>query len=92
MGKRYIGIDLDDRNVRVAVLAEEKGGILPVSIGSHTFAGAEELPQSLQELLGGERRLGDRSAAALPARDGFVRHIKKARWRVPAGLSADLWR
>jgi general secretion pathway protein L len=76
MGKRFIGIDFDDRCVRVAILTEEKGRVSAVSVDQRSFAGEEELLQCLPELLGGERRLGDRLAAALPARDGFVRQLK----------------
>jgi general secretion pathway protein L len=76
MGKRFIGIDFDDRCVRVAILSEEKGQITPISVDKRTFADTEELLQSLPELIGGERRLGDRVAAALPAREGFVRQLK----------------
>jgi len=76
MGKRFIGIDFDDRCVRVAILSEEKGQITPISVDKRTFADTEELLQSLLELIGGERRLGDRVVAALPAREGFVRQLK----------------
>lgn len=76
MGKRFIGIDFDDRCVRVAILTEEKGRIIPVSVDKRSFAGDEELLQSLPGLIGGEKRLGDRLAAALPAREGFVRQLK----------------
>ena len=76
MGKRFIGIDFDDHCVRVAIFSEEKGGIIPISVGKRSFAGTEELLQCLPELLGGVKRLGDRVAAALPARDGFVRQLK----------------
>ncbi|HEY7745278.1 MAG TPA: hypothetical protein VIA07_02995, partial [Desulfuromonadales bacterium] len=76
MGKRFIGIDFDGHCVRVAILTEEKGQSSPVSVVKHCFAGNEELLQSLPELIGGERRLGDRVAAALPAREGFVRQLK----------------
>jgi len=75
MGKRLIGIDFDQHCVRVAILDEEKGRITPVSVDKRTFADNAELLQFLPELIGGERRLGDRLAAALPARDGFVRQL-----------------
>lgn len=76
MGKRFIGIDFDGRCVRIAILTEEKGRIIPVSVGKRSFAGDEELLQSLPELVGGEKRLGDRLAASLPAKEGFVRQLK----------------
>jgi general secretion pathway protein L len=75
MGKRFIGIDFDDRCVRVAILSEEKGQITPISVDKRAFADTEELLQCLPELIG-ERRLGDRVATALPAREGFVRELK----------------
>lgn len=75
MGKRLIGIDIDKLCVRVAILDEDKGRITPVSVDKRTFADEEELLRFLPELIGGERRLGDRLAAALPARDGFVRQL-----------------
>lgn len=75
MGKRFIGIDFDDHSVRVAILTEEKGRIIPVSVDKRSFSSEEELLQSLPELIGGEKRLGDRLAAALPAREGFVRQL-----------------
>lgn len=76
MGKRFIGIEFDDRCVRVAILSEEKGRISLVSADKRSVADTEELLQCLPELLGGERRLGDRLAAALPAREGFIRQLK----------------
>jgi general secretion pathway protein L len=75
MGKRFIGIDFDDRCVRVAILTEEKGRNLAVSVDKRTFADDEERLQCLLELIGRETRLGDRLAAALPARDGFIRQL-----------------
>ncbi len=75
MGKRFIGIDFDDRCVRVAILTEEKGRNIAVSVDKRSFTDDEERLQCLLELIGRETRLGDRLAAALPAREGFIRQL-----------------
>jgi general secretion pathway protein L len=74
--KRLIGIDIDRSRVRVAIAHEEKGAAKLVSLAEKNFQGPEEFLPALEEALGGERHFGDRLAAALPAGDGFVRHLK----------------
>jgi general secretion pathway protein L len=75
MAKRLFGIDIDSRFLRAVVAHEDKGKTTLVAATRIPYAGQEELLAALGGLMGGERRLGDRVAAALPARDGFVRQL-----------------
>jgi general secretion pathway protein L len=76
MAKRLFGIDIDSRFLRAVVALEDKGKTTLVAATKVPYAGQDELLAAIGELMGGERRLGDRVAAALPARDGFVRQLK----------------
>lgn len=75
MARRFFGIDIDSRHLRVALLTEEKGKVTLAATGKRPCADAEELAAGLRELLG-ERHFGDRLAAALPAGAGFVRQLR----------------
>ncbi len=75
MAKRFIGIDVDRASVRIVLAREEKGELLLLSAEERPFGGPEELAGALREILGEERHLGDRLAAALPAGAGFFRRL-----------------
>jgi general secretion pathway protein L len=75
MARRFIGIDIDARHLRAAILAEERGGLTLEATLRRPRTEVEELTAALAELLG-ERHLGDRLAAALPAGEGFVRQLQ----------------
>ncbi len=74
MEKRYIGIDIDSRCVRVAVASQDDRELLAVL--EKPYAGPEELLAALREILGDTRLFGDRVAAAIPAGEGFVRTLR----------------
>jgi type II secretory pathway component PulL len=76
MAKRFIGIDIDPSQVRVAVLEADRGAATLTAVAGRPYAGADELLPAIQELLGDPPALGDRLAAALPARGAFVRWLQ----------------
>lgn len=74
MARRFIGIDIDARHLRAAILTEERGKPTLERVVTRPRGEDEELSAALQELIG-EHRFGDRLAAALPAGEGFVRQL-----------------
>ncbi|PLX85326.1 MAG: hypothetical protein C0617_04440 [Desulfuromonas sp.] len=97
MAKRFIGIDIDSRHLRVAIAASDKGQATLVSATSQPYADREELLQKLRKAVGGPPRYGDRLAAALPAGEGFARwlsfpfaDLKKIEAALSFELSAQL--
>jgi general secretion pathway protein L len=76
MSKRFIGIDIDGRVLRTAVIGQERGATALLSVGRSEYADAEELAAALRALGAGENPFGTRTAAALPAGEGFVRRLR----------------
>lgn len=76
MAKRFIGIDIDRSQVRVAVLEAERGETSLATLAGRQIAGPEELIPALQELLGEAPAIGDRLATALPPSGAFVRWLR----------------
>ncbi len=76
MAKRFIGIDIDPSQVRVAVLEAERGAATLTAVAGRPYTGADELLPAIQELLGDPPTFGDRLATALPARGAFVRWLQ----------------
>jgi general secretion pathway protein L len=75
MAKRLIGIDIQPGWLRVAVAAEEKGGVKLLQAEGRPFADEQEMIAALREILGGDPGYGDRLAADLPARESFFRRL-----------------
>jgi general secretion pathway protein L len=75
MSRRFFGIDIDRSSVRVAIAGEEKGEIRLLAILHAPCDPPGEPDSALQELLGADKQLGDRMAAALPAGVAFVRRL-----------------
>jgi general secretion pathway protein L len=93
MAKRFIGIDIDREQVRVAVLSGERGAPILTAVGGRAYAGPEELLAAVRELLGEPPAFGDRLATALPASAAFVRWLKfpfAEPRKVAAALSLEL--
>lgn len=97
MAKRYIGVDIDANQLRVALAEDQQGQPVLLSTAARSFAELGELPAALREILGEPRRLSDRAAAALPAREAYVRWLQlpfaepgKVEAALPFELSAQL--
>ncbi len=93
MTKRLIGIDLDRKSLRLAVLSREHGIISVVSVTERNHEEAAEPVVLLQELLDGELHLGDRLAACLPSGSAFVRRLTfpfNDRKKISAALPFEL--
>ncbi len=73
MEKRQIGIDIDGRCVRVAIVTQDRAAL--IAVGKREYADQEELVASLHEMIGDSRAFGDRLAAAVPALESFVRRL-----------------
>ncbi|MBE0596321.1 MAG: PilN domain-containing protein [Desulfuromonadales bacterium] len=73
MEKRHIGIDIDDRLVRVAIISQDREAL--IAVGKREVTDPAEIPAALREMIGDTRIFSDRLAAALPAVEGFVRHL-----------------
>jgi general secretion pathway protein L len=93
MAKRFIGIDWDGRELRIAVLSEEKGGKKLSAVAKAELEEGAELIARLHELLGGAPGFNDHLAAALPASEGFVREMVfpfADRKKISAALKLEL--
>jgi general secretion pathway protein L len=97
MDKRLIGIEIDNRFVRVAIFTQDRDGIELAGIARRPYGGPEELTAVLQELIGETRLYSDRLATAVPALDSFVRWLhfpfsdpKKIAAALPFELAAQL--
>ncbi len=75
MDKNFIGIDIDDQILRIAVFARKKGDTALVRLEEHPFENQEDMLKALPDLVGNSR-FGDRIAAAIPALESFVRPLK----------------
>ena len=75
MDKRFIGIDIDQKWVRLAIAGETTEGPQLLAIDKRSWSDQEELRQALNELTGDTRIYGDRLAAALPGAAGFSRWL-----------------
>ena len=76
MAKRFLGLDIGPHRTHLAVLDYEKGQLSRVQLlESHQEDLALQLAE-LREGLEGDFRIGDRLAAALPAKTAYVRHLE----------------
>ena len=92
MSKRYIGIDLEGSDVRVAVLTAGAGRI-DVELEKRDYDSPEVAAEAIRELLGGKISLGDRLVAALPCRVGLFRRLHfpfREKNKIEAALALEL--
>ncbi|NOY14461.1 MAG: hypothetical protein GXP51_12615 [Deltaproteobacteria bacterium] len=96
MSKRYIGIDLEGTDVRLAALTVLPGRI-DVVLASRNYASPQEAAAAIREMLGDEMSFGDRLVTALPCRVGLFRRLHfpfrdkgKIRAALPLELAAQL--
>ncbi len=74
MSKRFIGIDLEGTDVRVAVLTVTSGQI-DIELDKRSYDASVSAAEAIKELLGGKITLGDRLVTALPCRVGLFRRL-----------------
>lgn len=93
MSKRYIGIELTDSTLHLAVVEAERGKTTLQQCLSRPLAERAELPELLRELLGPNAGFGDRLCLALPARSGYLRQLEfpfRDRRKISAALELEL--
>ncbi len=93
MAKRYIGIDLEGTDVRVAILTAVSGGSVDVELDKREYDSPEEAVEAIGELLGGEPALNDRIVTALPGRVGLFRRLRfpfREKNKIEAALPLEL--
>ncbi|HMB16313.1 MAG TPA: hypothetical protein VKN62_08350, partial [Pelovirga sp.] len=96
MSKRFIGIDLEGAEVRVALL-QMVAGKIKVDLERRVYSSPEESRAALTEILAGKSVMTDRVVTALPARVGLFRRLRfpfrekrKIEASLPLALSAQL--
>ena len=92
MSKRYIGIDLEGSEVRVAVLTVTAGNI-DIELDKRGFDTPEEAAAMITEMVGGKVILGDRLVSALPCRVGLFRRLHfpfREKSKIAAALPLEL--
>ena len=92
MSKRFIGIDLEGTDVRVAVLTAAAGKI-DVQLDKCSYETPDEAAAAIRELVGGKVSLGDRLIAALPCRVGLFRRLRfpfREKNKIEAALPLEL--
>jgi general secretion pathway protein L len=96
MSKRFIGIDLEGAEVRVALL-QMVAGKIKVKFERRGYGSPEESRAALTEILAGKTAITDRVVTALPARVGLFRRLRfpfrekrKIEAALPLALSAQL--
>lgn len=92
MAKRFIGIDLEGTEVRVAILSTLPGRI-NVELDKRNYENPAAAAEAIREMLGGEPALGDRLVTALPCRVGLFRRVRfpfRERGKIEAALPLEL--
>jgi hypothetical protein len=92
MAKRFIGIDLEGNEARVAILTSGPGAI-QVELEKRHFENPAAAALALGEMLGGEVALGDRLVTALPCRSGLFRRVRfpfREKAKIEAALPLEL--
>ncbi len=74
MSRRFVGIDLEGTDVRVAVLIATAGKIA-VELDKRSYDTPASAAEAIREILGGKIALGDRLVTALPCRVGLFRRL-----------------
>lgn len=96
MAKRFIGIDLEGSDVRVAILKAGSGKI-DVILDKRQYESPEQASAAIIDMLDGKVTLGDRLLTALPCRVGLFRRLRfpfrdrsKIEEALPLELSSQL--
>ena len=92
MSKRFIGIDLEGTDVRVATLTVAAGKI-DVQLDKCNYTTPDEAAAAIMDLVGGKVALGDRLIAALPCRVGLFRRLHfpfREKNKIEAALPLEL--
>ena len=96
MSKRFIGIDLDAGEARVAILTQVAGQVA-IDLQQRSYHTPEEAAAAIREMTETGAALGDRTIAALPGRSGLFRRLLfpfrekgKLAAALPLQLSASL--
>ena len=93
MAKRYIGVDLEGTDVRLAILTAGSGGAVEVVLDKREYDSAEEAVEGIREMLGGDPALNDRIVTALPGRVGLFRRLRfpfREKGKIEAALPLEL--
>ena len=91
MSKRFIGIDLEGPEVRVAILTATPGKI-DIELDKRSYDTPEAAAVAINEMLGGVA-LGDRLVTALPCRVGLFRRLRfpfREKNKIAAALPLEL--
>jgi len=92
MAKRFIGIDLEGGDARVAVLTAGSGQV-DIVLNKRSYESPEEATAAIRDMLGGKVALGDRLVTALPCRVGLFRRMRfpfRERNKIEAALPLEL--
>ncbi|MCK4503444.1 MAG: PilN domain-containing protein [Desulfuromonadales bacterium] len=92
MSKRFIGIDLEGIDVRVAILTVAPGKI-DVELDKRSYDTPDEAAAAITEMVGGKIILGDRLVTALPCRVGLFRRLRfpfREKNKIAAALPLEL--
>lgn len=93
MEKRLIGIDIDRKTLRLAVLARDHGILSVVSVMEIPHEEAIDQVTRLRDFLNGDFHFADRLAACLPSSAALVRRLTFpfcGRGKIAAALSFEL--
>ena len=92
MSKRFIGIDLEGTDVRVAILTATPGKI-DIKLDKSSYETPGAAAEAIKEMLGGKITLGDRLVTALPCRVGLFRRLRfpfREKNKIEAALPLEL--
>ena len=92
MSKRFIGIDLEGTDVRVAILTAAPGKI-DIELDKRSHETPEAAAVAIKEMLGGKISLRDRLVTALPCRVGLFRRLRfpfREKNKIEAALPLEL--
>ena len=93
MSKRFIGIDLEGPEVRVAALTATPGGRINLELEKRSYDTPEAAAEAIKAMLGGKIALGDRLVTALPCRVGLFRRMRfpfREKNKIEAALPLEL--
>ena len=73
--KRFIGLDIDSKSLRVAVFGKDRGDLQLLALEEFVQESLPEQLESVLNLVGGQFFPQDRLAASLPASMAFIREL-----------------